>query len=226
MRISSWAAIPLAFSATCLLAGPVSSLNVGMQPITITSQMTNINGGGSFAGTVDGFSTTFWCIDDQRFFSTPTSFTGDIVVLGNWTNTQTVQAEKASSPTWGDGLSLTELQRFQAAAWLIEQYSGFPNGPTGTANDVAIQNAIWRLTYVNGLGGVLPAENSFFDAAVAFVTNPIHTDAMFGQFAVVASGTQSQIVQIAAVPEPGTLTLLGIAGLALGIVARKRRARI
>ena len=194
MRISFWAVIPLVSFAPCVMAGPVSALDVGTQPVTITGQVFPIGGGGAFSGTVDGFSTMFWCIDDQRFFSTPTSFTGDLVILGNWTNNQTVETEKTSSPTWGDGLSLTELQRFQAAAFLIEQYSGFPNGPTGTANDALIQNAIWRLTYVNGLGGVLPAENSFYDAAVAFITNPIHTDAMFGQFAVVASGTQSQIV--------------------------------
>lgn len=226
MRASTVALIPLCL-ASYVCAGPVTSLQLGVEPITVNGQIYPVGAGGGFAGTVDGTSTYFWCVDDQDFFSSiPTSFSGNLVPLGNWTSSQTVTVETTSSPTWGDGLSLTALQRYQAAAWLIMQYSDFPNGPTGTSADAQIQDAIWRLTFVNGRGGTIPATNSFYNSAVAFISNPANSNFSFGNFAVVASSTQLQLVQVAAtVPEPGTLCLLGASLFAVGMLRRRRSSR-
>src|ERR1035437_9958760 len=40
-------------------------------------------GGGEFAGTINGYSTLFWCVDDQEEFTFGDSGYGNVILLNN-----------------------------------------------------------------------------------------------------------------------------------------------
>src|SRR5450755_3295717 len=137
--------LTLTVSAAVALADPVPLSNLNdfglARSLAITGTPSGSSqmgiGGGEFAGTVNGDSTMFWCIDDQELF-TP----GDSG-LGNVTRLQDVAAQSnfvkfgnvtnAGSPAWTntsdtfDSVSLPSdaATRFAMAAYLITQYNGF-----------------------------------------------------------------------------------------------------
>jgi hypothetical protein len=127
-------------------------------------------GGGEFSGTVNGYSTLFWCVDDQEEFNFGDTGFGNVTLLGNvaassnfvkfgnvtnggtpsWTNT-TDTFDSVALP--GDATS-----RYEMAAYLVSQYDGFTGSEAGaivanTPQDLAIQEAIWALTNNSSLSG-------------------------------------------------------------------------
>lgn len=213
---------------------PLSALGVG-KSIGITGHPYNVLGGGGFSATIDGFDTTVWCVDSQNTISVGDMYIANVILLGDWALGQNPLVRKGTNANWSDGNTLTPLQRYQASARLIEQYSGFPDGPDAdsTANR-RIQNAIWRITHRTGAGGAFPSSNTPYTDAVSFIANPLNIDFGKGTWAVVSGAVNSQgefvkpsfqtfMVQVAATetPEPATYGLIGAALCGLAFVRRR-----
>jgi len=122
-------------------------------------------GGGAFNGTVSGFATTFWCVDDQLYFALGQSGLANVIGLnqivaddprvryGNVHN-------GVGTPTWTNQASPlpdSAQERYRMAAYLVSQYdfvtvgdaqSGLQGGASQAKNN-AIQNTIWALTNNN-----------------------------------------------------------------------------
>jgi hypothetical protein len=213
---------------------PLSAVGIG-KSISITGHPYNILGGGGFSAIVDGFATTVWCVDSQNTISVGDMYIANVILLGNWPSGQNALVRKGTNTNWSDGLSLTALQRYQASAYLIEQYSGFPDGPDAdTTANRRIQNAIWRITHQKGGGGAFPASNTPYADAVSFITNPLNVDFGKGKWAVISGSVnrdgeftkptyQTFMVQVAGpeVPEPATYGLMGAALCALAFIRRR-----
>lgn len=169
LTLTAGAAVALADPA------PISTSNLGLaQSLVLSDTPAGSSqlgvGGGEFAGTVNGASTLFWCVDDQEEFYFGDSGYGNVIQLQNvaadsnyvrygnvtnggtpgWTNTtDTVD----SVPLPGDA-----TDRFAMAAYLVSQYNGFTGSESGavvqnTPVDLAIQEAIWSLTNNSSLSG-------------------------------------------------------------------------
>jgi hypothetical protein len=226
----------LALGALSSAAAPIPLSAVGIgKTISITGHPYNILGGGGFAATVDGFDTIVWCVDSQNSISVGDMYVANVILLGDWPSGQNPLVRKGTNTNWSDGLTLTALQRYQASAYLIEQYSGFPDGPDvdNTANR-RIQNAIWRITHQKGGGGAFPSANAPYTNAVSFITNPANVDFGKGTWAVISGSVnpeggftkpsyQTFMVQVAVsdVPEPATYGLIGAALCGLALVRRR-----
>ena len=142
-------------------------------------------GGGEFAGTITtnggtgtSLATAFWCVDDQLYFEPGVSSAlanitpiADLSVTNPSTNSQTQYGTLAAAggTGWTNNLGAgnnTAYARYEMAAYLITQYNGFDTTITGTAQDVAVQQAIWAIT--NNNSGI--AENG--SAISAITGNP------------------------------------------------------
>jgi hypothetical protein len=127
-------------------------------------------GGGEFSGTVNGYSTLFWCVDDQEEFSFGDTGFGNVTLLGNvGANANFVKygnVTNSGTPHWNnttdtlDSVTLPDdaTSRFEMAAYLVSQYNGFTSSESGaivanTSQDLAIQEAIWSLTNNSSLSG-------------------------------------------------------------------------
>lgn len=217
---------------------PLSAIGIG-KTISITGHPYNVLGGGGFNATVDGFDTIVWCVDSQNTISVGDLYIANVILLGDWTGGQNPLVRKGTNTNWSDGLSLTALQRYQASAYLIEQYSGFPDGPNAdNAANRRIQRAIWRITHQKGGGGDFPASNTEYTNAVNFITNPANVNFGKGTWAVISGSVnangdlvkpsyQTFMVQVAPadVPEPATYGLLGAALCGLAILRRRRASQ-
>jgi len=217
-------------------------------------------GGGEFAGSVNGDSTLFWCVDDQEEFYAGDSGFGNVTLLqnvgalsnfvkyGNVTNGGTPGWTNTSDTFDSVGLPNDAASRFAMAAYLVSQYNGFVSSEAGaivanTAQDLAIQHAIWSLTANNSL----PAAFSTISGNDADNTTDqywIHQALLnyagvdTSKWAVVSWTTdslgnldsrankQTFLVQVAATPEPRFygLVMLGMMGLCL-VVRRRMVAR-
>ncbi len=153
----------------------------------------NENGGGAFTGYIStpgttdlANNTTFWCVDDELFFSpveygyaniTPISAVasapantvrysgvtnGSSNSAGNWTN-QTVDLGGAGPVTLPDSAQA----RYQMEAFLVSNYTPSPMVPDGRGQNSAIQDAIWAITNNSAPG----AENSGFATISGNVTD-------------------------------------------------------
>jgi hypothetical protein len=213
---------------------PLSAVGVG-KTINITAHPYNILGGGGFSATVDGFDTTVWCVDSQSTVSVGDMYIANVILLGDWAGGQNALVRKGTNNNWSDGENLTPLQRYQASAYLIEQYSGFPDGPdANTAANRRVQRAIWRTTHQTGAGGEFPNSNTEYTNAVNFITNPLNIDFGKGTWAVISGAVNLQgefvkpsyqtfLVRVAVsdVPEPATYGLIGAALCGLAFVRRR-----
>lgn len=230
----------LAALATVANATPIPFSALGTAKTVVVSSRPYLAGnGGGFAATIDGYATTVWCVDSQNFISPgqPSAiYLANVIALGPWALGQNVLVQKGTNPAWSDGNTYTPLQRYQAAAWLVEQYNNFPLGPNNTAGDVSLQDAIWRMTHATGGGGTFPGVNADYIAAQTFLgTIPAATFG-FTKWAVVSgvvdgngnldieNKRQTFLVQYdGAVPEPSTYAsmALALAGVAVGLRRRK-----
>lgn len=196
--------------------------------------------GGGFSGTVAGLPTTLWCVDEKNYINLDGHhFDANVIPLGDsrwWTtggySNYVLKAQPAA--TFADSSLLTPLQRYQAAAWLISQYSGFPAGPnSGSGANNQIQYAIWDLTALQSQGAhdAAPALNSYYTSAVSFISNPMHNHYGFGEFATVTSvvdeagvlsGAPQQTLMVQMTPEPAQFVPF-IAAAGLAALLRKRK---
>ena len=160
-------------------------LGLAEQVKVISQNGASINGGGAFNGLVRNsttgadFATTFWCVDDQLYFSLPTStYTkANIILLDDIVDdTSKVRygsVTNSGTYTWtnktGSFAALnTSTDRYRAAAYLISQFDRTPtanlqDGLVNNTKNQAIQNTIWALTNNNTPGWDL-AGNTAWDA--------------------------------------------------------------
>lgn len=111
--------------------------------------------GGGFAATVDGYSTIVWCVDSEEDISIPTSYQADLVRLSTVAaNSNDVQYGNVTGSAWDlpwSGYN-SALFRYEAAAYLVGQYEGFPKGPSSNdLTDQELQTAAWELIYNNSV---------------------------------------------------------------------------
>jgi hypothetical protein len=232
--VLSAAALSLTVSATPI---PLSAIGIN-KLVNVTGHPYNVSGGGGFSAIVDGHVTTVWCVDDQNNINPGSSsaiYRANVILIHAWPGGLNALVRKGTVtfPNWGDGDNLTPLQRYQAAAWLVSQYSGFPNGPSNSgAGNTALQNAAWRMTHT---GAGAPAANANYTAAVNFIDNPMNAGYGFGKWAVISgvvnsagvlstSDTRQTFLVQVATPEPGTYMMLGAGLIVVALAGRKRLA--
>ncbi|MGJ5818302.1 PEP-CTERM sorting domain-containing protein [Paludibaculum fermentans] len=228
--ISSVSAAPLPPS----VLGTDKSVNIQNESLAVLS-------GGGFGGTLEGYSTYFWCVDWENFVAgPPDSYSANVVALSDWTATEKNQVQKGNNTNWAlNPPVLSSLQRYQVAAYLLTQMATFQNlaKQTGAAltADQNLQASIWKVLNIGTPSAASPAvaNMSPLNAAISYVqSNPTYG---FGTFAVVSGVSlngdltrtkkQTFLVQIEAaqVPEPGTYALMGLGLGALALI-RKRKA--
>jgi hypothetical protein len=244
MQVSKRLACGILLGLVALVASaspiPVSALGIN-KTVQMTGWPYHVSDGGGFSAVVNGYETTVWCVDDQDYINPwGQVYQANVTPLSAWSGGMNSEVRKGTNPNnnWGDGVTtLTPLQRYQGAAWLISQYSGFPAGPDiNGASNLDLQEAAWRLTYMLGgpVGEGLPGANADYNAALAFLANPANAKYGFNRWAVISGpvdgrgglldpGTQTFLVQVQPTPEPGAFGLMG-AGLA-GVVFLLRRRK-
>jgi hypothetical protein len=140
--------------------------------IAKTISMTGYNGtgtaggGGAFNGTLSGFATTLWCVDDQLYFAFNQFGLANVIGLNQITPDDTrVRYGNVHNPgninQWtngGDPDTFTApdsaQERYRMAAYLVSQYDFLSlgdaqSGLNGSDKNNAIQNTIWALTNNN-----------------------------------------------------------------------------
>ncbi len=232
---------------------PDSSAYLGVsKPIAVTSQNGTSagGGGGAFNGTVAGFATTFWCVDDQLYFQLGQSGNANIIRLdqiaaddsrvryGNVHN-------GVGTNTWTNQTPLPDAaqDRYKMAAYLISQYTAIggnlQNGLTNATSNSAIQKTIWALTSNNATTAQnTPGQTAFvgdwIDRARANYQSIDLTKWAVVSWTVDGNGNlgtagygdgtgarQTFLVQV--VPEPGFYGLLALGLAGLGVMAQRRR---
>ncbi len=255
--------IALATFAAFLLAWPVlaspllpeSALGTGKTVHITNDRLLLVLSGGRYNGTVDGFDVDLWCVDVERFASKGQTYMANVVPLFTWTPEQAELVRKGDLPKegffWSD-LGLNAVERYQAAAWLIEQMEAYRSG-TFFYPDLHIQQAIWGIlddAEFQSIALTPEAVAWMWTAAAVIRENP---EFGFGQWAVISGnaapdGTftgweyQSFLTRLEQVPpalrltgpaegaeevhvpEPGTFALAA-AGLTLGLLALRRLSR-
>ncbi len=214
-------------------------------------------GGGEFAGTINGDSTLFWCVDDQEEFTSGDSGYGNVTLLqnvgadansvkyGNVTNGGTPAWTNTSDMFDSVALPSDATDRFAMAAYLVSEYNGFVRSESGavvanTAQNLAIQEAIWSLTNNSSLSGgfsTISGNDSDNTTDQYWIHQALlnYAGVNLGDWAVVSWTTDSSgnlnlrddkqtfLVQVAPTPEPRLygILMLGMAGLCF--FARRRQ---
>ncbi|MEJ5367720.1 MAG: PEP-CTERM sorting domain-containing protein [Bryobacteraceae bacterium] len=222
-----------------------------------TVQITNdravlVLSGGRYNGTVDGLDVDLWCVDVERFAARGQTYMANVVPLLEWTPEQAALVRKGGLPNegffWSD-LGLNAVERYQAAAWLIQQMEAYRSGASFYP-DLHIQQAIWGILDDAEFQSIAltPEAMAWMQTAAAFIReNPQFG---LGQWAVISGnaapdGTftgweyQSFLTRLEQVspalrlpgpeeggdplqaPEPGTFALVA-AGLGLALDLRRR----
>jgi hypothetical protein len=214
-------------------------------------------GGGEFAGTINGDSTLFWCVDDQEEFTFGDSGYGNVTLLQNvGADANSVKygnVTNGGTPTWTntsdtfDSVALPSdaTDRFAMEAYLVSKYNGFVGSESGavvanTAQDLAIQEAIWSITNNSSLSGGFSTisgndTNNTTDQYWIHQALLNYAGVNLGDWAVVSWTTDSSgnlnlrddkqtfLVQVTATPEPRLYGMLAAGMAGLCFFARRRQ---
>ena len=201
------------------------------------------------SGNLEGGNSFFvYCIDSQNTVDIPSGvYDANISMITNGADLSNTRYGRSDS-SWdtvqeqslpinfrtsefafgsGDSLSPTVIQRYQMAAWLVEQYSTRPS-----TDRVAIQDAIWQVMDVvppaqaTYIGPPYPGQNTstgekvstLLSNAAEFVKYD-YSDAFFSQFEVITNaspllleGQDPAQELIAIVPTPEPLSYAAVMG--------------
>ncbi len=202
-----------------LFAAPIPPAGFGLgKNVTIsTSQypvtLNGVGTGGGFGGTLEGYQTTFWCVDSQLVISLGTSYKANVVPLtgvnqGSWDSA--TRYEDVTGNHWASTFGVvnsvnmdTAEARYRMAAWLVSQYSNFPAGPSlNNSANKAIQSAIWRVMLNDTFpqdpdvptlpvsAGAPSGYTDWIDAAKAYVSQH-YNDPFFNNWAIVSGAVKS-----------------------------------
>ena len=255
----------LGLSSVLLIGGAVSAFAAAPLPnasylgISKNIQVTSYNGtgtaggGGAFNGTVSGFATTFWCVDDQLYFSFNQSGLANVIglnqIVANDTRVRYGNVHNGvGSPHWTNqtspALPDSAQDRYRMAAYLIGQYdfatAGNPqSGLAGTAKNNSIQNTIWALTNNTSLTAqnlaAVTTPNAYWLAQAianyqtidltkwAVVSWTVDSLGHLGTGAYNTANGARQTFLVQVVPEPRFYGIVLTLGLGLMVWVRRRR---
>jgi hypothetical protein len=241
LKLLTFTALLVLLPASSALAANISATSVGTnKKITVATQRIDILGGGRFSGDVGGDDTFFWCVDNENEIEVPTTYFANVTMLSDWSGGVNAEVRKGTETHWvwsPSSVSLSALQRYQIAAYLISETNAYSNG-TYSRNDEKYQQAAWEILDVWDRSLRLGREaRHVLGDAVDYVLHQ-DTDFGFGQWAVVSGEVkwssselseckriQTLMVRVdpvppppyTQIPEPGALGLAGpgLMGLAL-----------
>ena len=215
--------------------------------------------GGAFTESIGGINATIWCVDSQlqiNWNNTYSAYIEDMNGTPGPFDKYHVHYEGVTTFTGGAGgwsydLSgygvanpNTALTRYELAALLITQYVPSDNMPADSAQNRAIQDAIWRLTengvtpsLSDAIGGAGTGVPAGYGDWIAYAASRLSTtpSSFFSQWAVVSGGWDStnffaghtayQTFLVQVTPEPRFYGLLLVVLLSVfGISYRRRMA--
>ncbi|MBI5086930.1 MAG: PEP-CTERM sorting domain-containing protein [Acidobacteria bacterium] len=187
---------------------------------------------GTGAGTGAFTLADLFCIDIDNGLSGPNPYAGYIVALGNWTAGDLSHVQKSGSTFVNNNGTYSAQQRYQAAAYILENYM-YGSG-SGYTND-QIQAALWQLLDVPGSGSAgSPVAGGLYYIALNYISS--HASYGYGQWAVVSGivdingsleclpDKQTMLVRLGGspVPEPGTYAMMGAGLLGLAFIRRRK----
>jgi hypothetical protein len=228
-------------------------------------------GGGEFAAVITDSmgqkaNVAFWCVDDQLFFLPGSSSSlGDIVPIANISSTSASanvdvrygSLFSAGGTGWTNNLGSgnnNPYARYNMAAYLVTQFTPFDTSISNTAQNVAIEEAIWAITN-NNIGTAQQAGHSAIGpvsgtTSVGYWVNQAETNwASFAasptaqKFAVVSWGAkldgtllngaynsanpalQTFLVEVVPTPEPGFYGAMALGLSGLLLIVNRRKKK-
>jgi hypothetical protein len=242
LKLAVYVAVFSLLLAGSAQAATISATSLGVnQTITVQGWTINILNGGEFYGNIEGDSASFWCVDIENFIGTPQTYQGNVTALDDWTNGKNAEVRKGIETNWAwtpSSGTLTPLQRYQAAAYLISETAAYNSG-IDTDADNKYQQAAWKVLDAGASSiSITPQASAALTSAVAYVLG--HSSyGLNGEWAVVSGQvindkgvlspcktTQTFLVRMDTVhadtPEPASFALIGLGLAGLALIGRRR----